>query len=60
VAVRNQQLQVVEYLLSFNDINVNKLDRHGRSPLYYAVLLKNKHLIYILLQNKAKVIVRKD
>ncbi|EGR32836.1 hypothetical protein IMG5_069500 [Ichthyophthirius multifiliis] len=55
LAVREQQIQAVQFLLSEN-VDVNVVDDFGISPLYQAILTRNKKIIFMLQKHGANLI----
>ncbi|EAR86550.2 L-asparaginase (macronuclear) [Tetrahymena thermophila SB210] len=59
VAVRESREQVCKFLID-EQVDVNFVDYFGRSPLYEAILTKNKKIVYMLIQNGGQIIAEKD
>lgn len=55
-AARYNQIEIVRFLLTQKGVDVNAVDRFGRSPAYDAVLNKNKLITYELRNAGARVI----
>jgi len=52
IAVDKEKLDIVNYLISFNVIDINCSDKeYGRTPLMFAVENQNKEIVNILLLN---------
>ena len=54
VAVKNDDLPMVEYLLGLKSVNVNAGDNHEKTALHTAVLKRNIDIITLLLENSNK------
>ena len=48
----NKAYDCVKYLLSLDDIEINIQDGIDRTPLHYAVLLKNNEILDLFLSKK--------
>ena len=63
MAVKRNNFKIVQFLLSKNDIDVNKGNDKiiyfciSKSPLYMAVINNNIEIIQFLLKNECKMIV---
>lgn len=60
-AVKNTNIEMVDIILSFNtDIEINKKDDHGNTPLMYSYIYRNIDIMEILLKNGADPKIKDD
>lgn len=54
-ACRERRWRIVEYLIEQKDININRSDKTGTTPLFAAVSANKVDIVQLLLEKNARV-----
>ena len=58
ISVINNTKNILKFLLTDNNANVNSVDKQKNTPIHYAVSLKNFEIIKLLLEKHAKMTIK--
>jgi WD40 repeat protein/ankyrin repeat protein len=59
-AIQHNQIDIVKHLLTFINIDINKQDFYGETPLYEAIKLRNTKIINLLINAGADPDIKSD
>lgn len=57
IACKEARLEAVKFLLK-EEVEVNPIDKNGKSPLWEAVIKKNKEIIQLMIGQKEKAVIK--